>query len=59
MPKSLSPPRHANRNVLGRYTFRDSGPVGGQLRPLHDPDAAGLDEDDDGEPLAPEAGRGR
>jgi TnpA family transposase len=54
----LSPLRHANLNVLGRYTFRASGPAGGQLRPLRDPDAAGLDEDDDGEHLAPEAGRG-
>ncbi len=59
VPKSLSPLSHANLNVLGRYTSRDSGPVGEQLRPLRDPDAAGPDEDDDGEHLAPEAGQGR
>ncbi|MCY1649300.1 Tn3 family transposase [Streptomyces sp. NPDC048212] len=43
----LSPLRHANLNVLGRYTFRGSQPSGGGLRPLRDPAAAGLDEDDE------------
>ncbi len=41
----LSPLRHANLNCLGRYSFRASTPVGGGLRPLRDPDAAGVDED--------------
>lgn len=43
----LSPLRHANLNVLGRYTFRGSQPSGGGLRPLRDPAAVGLDEDDE------------
>ncbi len=29
----LSPLRHANLNVLGRYSFRASSPAGGELRP--------------------------
>ncbi|MET9661484.1 hypothetical protein [Streptomyces sp. NPDC006510] len=32
--------------VLGRYSFTASQPGDG-LRPLRDPDAVGLDEDDD------------
>ncbi|MEV7445727.1 Tn3 family transposase [Streptomyces sp. NPDC091204] len=44
----VSPLRHANLNVLGRYSFRASTPVDGGLRPLRDPGAGGLDEDDDG-----------
>lgn len=42
----VSPLKHANLNVLGRYSSRASTPVHGGLRPLHDPGAAGLDEDD-------------
>ncbi|MER6599727.1 Tn3 family transposase [Streptomyces parvus] len=42
----LSPLKHANLNVLGRYSFRAAVPAGGGLRPLRDPAAAGLDEDD-------------
>ena len=45
----LSPLRHANLNVLGRYTFRASGPAGGGLRPLRDP-AEAADEDDEAGP---------
>jgi TnpA family transposase len=41
----LSPLRHANLNVLGRYSFRASGPAGGRLRPLRDP-AAEADAED-------------
>ncbi|MGW0194800.1 Tn3 family transposase [Nonomuraea sp. NPDC003201] len=36
----LSSLRHANLNVLGRYSFRGSTPAGGVLRPLRDPAAA-------------------
>lgn len=42
----VSPLKHANLNVLGRYSFRASTPVDGGLRPLRDPGAGGLDEDD-------------
>lgn len=42
----LSPLKHKNLNVLGRYSFTPSVPAGG-LRPLHDPDAPGLDDDED------------
>ncbi|MEU7028938.1 Tn3 family transposase [Streptomyces sp. NPDC046275] len=42
----LSPLKHKNLNVLGRYSFTASVPAGG-LRPLRDPDAAGLDDDED------------
>jgi TnpA family transposase len=44
----VSPLKHANLNVLGRYSFRSSTPVDGGLRPLRDPGAPKLDEDDDG-----------
>jgi TnpA family transposase len=44
----LSPLKHANLNVLGRYSFRHSGPAGGGLRPLRDPADAGNHEDDEG-----------
>jgi hypothetical protein len=40
----LSPLKHANLNVLGRYSFRAFTPAGGGLRPLRDP-AAGDDEE--------------
>lgn len=38
----LSPLKHKNLNMLGRYSFTASTPAGGSLRPLRDPDAAGL-----------------
>ncbi len=41
----LSPLKHKNLNVLGRYNFTASQPVKG-LRPLRDPDAVDLDDDD-------------
>ncbi|MER6917054.1 Tn3 family transposase [Streptomyces sp. NPDC000594] len=44
----LSPLKHKNLNVLGRYSFTSSTPAGGGLRPLRDPDAAELDDDEDG-----------
>ncbi|MEV8547009.1 Tn3 family transposase [Streptomyces sp. NPDC051572] len=44
----LSPLKHRNLNVLGRYNFTASQPVEG-LRPLRDPDAVDLDDDDDGQ----------
>lgn len=40
--------RNLNLNVLGRYSFTASTPAGGALRPLRDPDAVELDEDDEG-----------
>lgn len=42
----LSPLKFKNLNVLGRYSFTPSTPRQG-LRPLRDPDAPELDEDDD------------
>ncbi|HUR02305.1 MAG TPA: hypothetical protein VM347_07195, partial [Nonomuraea sp.] len=42
-----SPLKHRNLNVLGRYSFTASTPAAGALRPLRDPDAAGLDDDED------------
>lgn len=44
----LSPLKHNNLNVLGRYSFTPTQPAGGTLRPLRDPDAAGFDDDEDG-----------
>ncbi|MFH8631605.1 Tn3 family transposase [Streptomyces lydicus] len=44
----LSPLKHKNLNCLGRYSFTATQPSGGTLRPLRDPDAAGLDDDEDG-----------
>ncbi|MGI5423928.1 Tn3 family transposase [Streptomyces sp. CA-179760] len=44
----LSPLKHRNLNLLGRYSFTPSTPRQG-LRPLRDPDAPELDEDDDGQ----------
>ncbi|MFB6717087.1 MULTISPECIES: Tn3 family transposase [unclassified Streptomyces] len=41
----LSPLKHANLNVLGRYSFRGSGLAGGALRPLRDPAEAEGEED--------------
>lgn len=43
----LSPLKHRNLNVLGRYSFSASVPREG-LRPLRNPDAVELDDDDDG-----------
>jgi TnpA family transposase len=43
----LPPLRHRNLNVLDRYSFTASVPREG-LRPLRDPDAVELDDDDDG-----------
>jgi hypothetical protein len=40
----LSPLKHRNLNVLGRYSFTASTAAGGGLRPLRDPDAPELDE---------------
>lgn len=44
----VSPLKHANLNVLGRYSFRASTLVDGGLRPLRDPGVSGFDADDDG-----------
>ncbi len=44
----LSPLKHSNLNLLGRYSFRHSGPAGGGLRPLRDPTEA-ADEDEEAE----------
>ncbi|MFI7297666.1 hypothetical protein [Streptomyces sp. NPDC050121] len=41
----LSPLKHRNLNVLGRYNFTASRPVE-SLRLLHDPDAVDLDDDE-------------
>src|SRR5690606_26750025 len=41
--------RCPDKEILGRYNFTGSVLVGGSLRPLCDPDAPELDEDDDGE----------
>ncbi|MCX5191879.1 transposase [Streptomyces sp. NBC_00268] len=43
----LSLVRHRNLNLLGRYSFIASIPVAGALRPLRDPDAPELDENDE------------
>lgn len=45
----LSPLKHANLNVLGRYSFTASTPAADALRPPRDPDAAGLGPDEDDE----------
>lgn len=44
----LSPLKHRNLNLLGRYSFTASTPAAGALRPLRDPDVPEPDEDDDG-----------
>nr|WP_242641031.1 hypothetical protein [Streptomyces kasugaensis] len=44
----LSPLKHHNLNLLGRYSFTASTPATGALRPLRDPDAPELDEDETG-----------
>ncbi|GAA2774648.1 hypothetical protein GCM10010521_61300 [Streptomyces rameus] len=45
----LSPLKHKNLNLLGRYSFTASTPTAGALHPLRDPDVPELDEDEDGE----------
>jgi hypothetical protein len=40
-----SPLRHANLNVLGRYSFRATTPACEGLRPLRDPAADSDDEE--------------
>jgi hypothetical protein len=45
----LSPLKHRNLNLLGRYSFTASVPAAGALRPLRDPDTPELDEEDDGD----------
>lgn len=42
----LSPLKHRDLNLLGHYSF--TAPAAVALRPLRDPDAVELDEDDDG-----------
>ncbi|MEV4018907.1 Tn3 family transposase [Nonomuraea angiospora] len=44
----LSPLKHRNLNPLDRFSFTASTPAAGALRPLRDPDAPELDEDDEG-----------
>lgn len=44
----LSPLKHKNLNAPGRYSFTATQSAGGTLRPLRDPDASGLDDDEDG-----------
>ncbi len=44
----LSPLKHRNLNLFGRYSFTASTPAAGALRPLRDPDAPELDEDETG-----------
>ncbi|MEW2615354.1 hypothetical protein AB0937_35265 [Streptomyces sp. NPDC047880] len=48
----LSPLKHKNLNLPGRYSFTASVPAAGSLRPLRDPDAPGLDDDEGGDGLA-------
>ncbi|MEV6037962.1 hypothetical protein AB0L65_42905 [Nonomuraea sp. NPDC052116] len=44
----LSPLKHRTLNPFGRCSFTASTPAAGALRPLRDPDAPELDEDDEG-----------
>lgn len=43
----LSPLKHRNQNPLSRYSFIASIPAAGALRPLRDPAAPELDENDE------------
>ncbi|MFJ2420468.1 hypothetical protein [Streptomyces brevispora] len=43
----LSPLKHKNPNLLGRYGFTAGAPAADALRPLRDPDAFELDEDEE------------
>ncbi|MBT2676360.1 hypothetical protein J7E95_37380 [Streptomyces sp. ISL-14] len=52
----LSPLKHRNLNLLGRYSFTASTPAAGALRPLSDADALELDEDDEGADRTPTSG---
>jgi TnpA family transposase len=45
----LSPLKHGNLNVLGRYSFRASTPASGGLRPLRDPAASDDDDEEESE----------
>jgi hypothetical protein len=45
-PDQDSEPDTDTYDVLGRYSFTASVPAGGSLRPLRDPDAPGLDDED-------------
>nr|WP_318199670.1 Tn3 family transposase [Streptomyces sp. SCL15-4] len=42
----LSPLKHRNLNLLGRYSVTASLPAAGALRPRRDPGTPELDEDD-------------
>jgi hypothetical protein len=44
----LSPLKHRNLNVLGRYSFTASTRADGGLRPLRDPEVVDLDDGEDG-----------
>lgn len=44
----LSPLKHRNLNLLGRYSFTASTPAADALRPLRDADTMEVDEDDYG-----------
>ncbi|MFF2963303.1 hypothetical protein ACFVT1_31290 [Streptomyces sp. NPDC057963] len=45
----LSPIQHVNLDVLDRYSVRASVPADGGLRPLRDPVATGIDDEDGAE----------
>lgn len=49
----LSPLKHRNLNLLGRYSFTVGVPAVGVLRPLRDPDATELDEGRDRREMNP------
>ncbi|MFI5571182.1 hypothetical protein ACIA6T_28345 [Streptomyces sp. NPDC051740] len=44
----LSPLKHRHLNLLGRYSFTAGVPAAGAPRPLRDPAAPELDEDEEG-----------
>jgi hypothetical protein len=44
----LSPLKHRNLNILGRFSFTASTPAGGALLRLRAPHTVELDEDDEG-----------
>lgn len=44
----LSPLKHRDLKLLGRYSFTATVPAAGALRPLRNPDGPELDDDDDG-----------
>ncbi|MFJ6486525.1 MULTISPECIES: hypothetical protein [unclassified Streptomyces] len=47
--EGLSPLKHRNLHLLGRYCVTASTPADGARRPLRDPDAPELDEGDNGQ----------